>query len=136
MLGRDMSIFHILHDLQEQLMHRPGGRDDGRHLWDVDGISTWVQARGAGAGAAGLACPSLCRAPRAAAHLLPQGLVRTPRSWARRDPHMSPPGTKANCVLPLLTTSKSQAIFSPFCWFLDSHKFTSFKGRRRRSCIQ
>ena len=114
MLGRDMSIFHILHDLQEQLMHRPG----------------------AGAGAAGLACPSLCRAPRAAARLLPQGLVRTPRSWARRDPHMSPPGTKANCVLPLLTTSKSQAIFSPFCWFLDSHKFTSFKGRRRRSCIQ
>lgn len=27
-------------------MHRPGGRDDGRHLWDVDSISTWVQARG------------------------------------------------------------------------------------------
>ena len=60
MVGRDMSIFHIPHDLrQEQLMHRPGGRDKSGHLWDVGDISTWAQACGAGAGAAGLAYPSL-----------------------------------------------------------------------------
>ena len=82
-------------------------RDESTHLWDVEDISTWAQAHGAGAGAAGLACPSLCRAPRAAARLLPQGLVRAPHSRACRHPHTSTPGTKANCVLPLLTASKS-----------------------------
>ena len=45
MVGRDMSIFHIPHDLrQEQLMHRPGGRDESGHLWDVGDVSTWAQA--------------------------------------------------------------------------------------------
>ena len=108
MVGRDMSISHIPHDLrQEQLMHRPGGG------MRVDTCGTWMTSphghRHAGQGLEqrGRPVPLSVRLLGLLHISFPQGLVRAPHSQASQDPHMSPPGTKANCVLPLLTTSKS-----------------------------
>ena len=93
--GRSVSDPTLSELQQEQLMHRPGGKDKNAHICDT-------------CGHVGLACLSLLKDSQGFAmspsHVAWFGL---PHSMVAPSPHVSAPGTKAKSALPFLTASKS-----------------------------
>ena len=130
--GRSVSDPTLSELQQEQLMHRPGGKDKNRHVCDT--------ARGLHVGEAkcgwssGPGLPLPLEGLSGLHHVsFPHGLV-----WASSR-HGSPRSTHNQRTMGdqgkvHLATSDSlrvtQDILSTFCWLLVSHMLTSYKGKR------
>ena len=101
--GRSVSDPTLSELQQEQLMHRPGGKDKNAHICDT-------------CGHVGLACLSLLKDSQGFAmspsHVAWFGL---PHGMAAPGPHITngPWGTKAKSTLPLLTASESHRTSYP-----------------------